>query len=38
MKKTAGTLLHNKNKEVGSMLQLQLRKKSGPINKDVNLP
>lgn len=26
MKKTVGTLLHRRNREVGSMLQLQLRK------------
>ena len=28
MKKTAGTLLHSRSREAGSMLQLQLRKKS----------
>jgi hypothetical protein len=28
MQKTTGTLLHNRNRKVGSMLQLQLRKKS----------
>jgi hypothetical protein len=28
MQKTTGTLLHSRNREAGSMLQLQLRKKS----------
>jgi hypothetical protein len=28
MEKTAGTLLHSRNGKAGSMLQLQLRKKS----------
>ena len=28
MQKTVGTLLHSRNVKVGSMLQLQLRKKS----------
>jgi 23S rRNA-/tRNA-specific pseudouridylate synthase len=28
MQKTAGTLLHSRNRKAGSMLQLQLRKKS----------